>query len=120
MTNKNLQITGSIFMALAVSLGAFGAHGLENLLIENGRVETFETAVLYHFVHALAILILATLNLGNKKIPFILFMTGIICFSGSLYILSVTNVTALGMIAPIGGTAFIAGWLTTAWQSFKG
>jgi uncharacterized membrane protein YgdD (TMEM256/DUF423 family) len=119
MSDKNIQITGSILMTLAVALGAFGAHGLESLLLQNGRIETYETAVLYHFVHALSIMIIASLNIGNKKIPIIFFVIGILCFSGSLYALSITNYTFLGMIAPIGGTAFIAGWLATAWSSFK-
>ena len=101
--------------ALAVGLGAFGAHGLEGLLIENGRFDTFETAVKYQFYHSLALLLVGLLVQTNisKYLTWAtnLFVLGILVFSGSLYVLSITNYTMLGAITPIGGLFFILGWL---------
>lgn len=95
---------------LGVALGAFGAHGLEDLLIENGRVETWETAVLYHLVHA-AVLLAIGLRPNPPKAPVWCFGLGILLFSGSLYILSVTNLTWLGAtVTPTGGVVFLVAW----------
>jgi uncharacterized membrane protein YgdD (TMEM256/DUF423 family) len=114
MTSEKVLKTASVFGVLAVSIGAFGAHGLESILIENNRVETFETAVQYHFYHTIALLIVAVL-LQNKASKFlnwaaILFSLGILLFSGSLYILALSNFTFLGAITPLGGLCFIAAW----------
>jgi uncharacterized membrane protein YgdD (TMEM256/DUF423 family) len=112
---NNIQIA-SIFGGLAVILGAFGAHGLESILESNGRTETFETAVKYHFYHSLAILAVGIWQRLEQKNSFlqragILFAIGILIFSGSLYILSLTGITWLGAITPIGGVFFIIGWV---------
>jgi uncharacterized membrane protein YgdD (TMEM256/DUF423 family) len=112
---NNIQIAG-IFGGLAVILGAFGAHGLESILESNGRTETFETAVKYHFYHSLAILAVGIWQRLEQKNSFlqragILFAIGILIFSGSLYILSLTGITWLGAITPIGGVFFIIGWV---------
>lgn len=109
----------AVLGALAVGIGAFGAHGLEPVLETYNRVETFETAVKYHFYHTLAILlvgILIAFGKGNKllKASVWSFLVGILIFSGSLYILSVTNITWLGAVTPLGGLAFIAGWILLA------
>ncbi|UJP63669.1 DUF423 domain-containing protein [Mongoliitalea daihaiensis] len=115
--NKHSWITvASLMLALAVGIGAFGAHGLQPILEANGRLETFETAVKYHFYHALGILVLAIWNtlqptLKNIKLSYWLLVIGILIFSGSLYVLSITGITWLGAITPLGGVAFIAGWL---------
>jgi uncharacterized membrane protein YgdD (TMEM256/DUF423 family) len=102
--------------ALAVGIGAFGAHGLEDLLIQNGRLDTFETAVKYQFYHSLALLLVGLLmhtNFSHYLTWTInLFVIGILVFSGSLYVLSITNYTLLGAITPIGGVFFILGWLS--------
>ncbi|HLT07757.1 MAG TPA: DUF423 domain-containing protein [Cyclobacteriaceae bacterium] len=103
------------FGALAVGIGAFGAHGLEPLLEMHNRVETFETAVKYHFYHSLALLLVGVLIAYGQeqkalKISAVSFVVGIFIFSGSLYLLSLTNTTWLGAITPIGGVAFIVGW----------
>jgi uncharacterized membrane protein YgdD (TMEM256/DUF423 family) len=112
---KRALILGSIFGLVGVALGAFGAHGLKEILIENGRVGTFETAVSYQMYHALMLLICGLLYVeySTKLIntAIISFATGIIIFSGSLYILSLTGVNWLGAITPIGGVFFIAGWI---------
>jgi uncharacterized membrane protein YgdD (TMEM256/DUF423 family) len=109
----------AVLGALAVAIGAFGAHGLEPLLETYNRVETFETAVKYHFYHTLAIFLVGILIATGHdhnwlKVSACCFMAGILVFSGSLYLLSVTNMTWLGAVTPIGGLGFIAGWIFLA------
>ncbi len=94
---------------LAVVLGAFGAHGLKQILAENGTTTVWEKAVFYHFIHAIMLFVVA----GRK--PFAAgawwsFLVGIVLFSGSLYLLAVTNMKWLGAITPAGGVCFLAGW----------
>lgn len=112
---KQAYLTGAFFFLLAVAIGAFGAHGLEDILTENGRVDTFETGVKYHFYHSIALLILGVVAGRYENINFKwvknLFLLGIIIFSGSLYALSLTNIGVLGAITPIGGACFIIGWV---------
>lgn len=108
--------TAAIFGAIAVGIGAFGAHGLKEILTETDRTETFETAVKYHFYHSLALFligILAIIKPEWKKLSLaaILMILGIVIFSGSLYVLSLSGITWLGAITPFGGLAFIAGWI---------
>lgn len=98
---------------LAVALGAFGAHGLKATFLENGQAHNWETAAHYHLVHAVVLLVLA-LRPVVARLPFMLFTAGIAIFSGSLYLLAVTNVKWLGAITPIGGGCLIAGWLMLA------
>jgi|SRR5450631_2471211 len=93
---------------LAVGLGAFGAHALKATLQSSGMLDVWNKAVLYHFLHALALVILA-LHTGNR-VAYFLIAAGIIFFSGSLYALALTNVRWLGAITPIGGLCFLAGW----------
>ncbi|WP_339700712.1 DUF423 domain-containing protein [Algoriphagus aquimarinus] len=116
MQGKQIIQTAAILGALAVGIGAFGAHGLKEILAETGRAETFETAVKYHFYHSLAIFLIGLLALIKpewKKLSTaaILMVVGIFIFSGSLYVLSLTGITWLGAITPLGGVAFIAGWV---------
>ena len=101
--------------AVCVMLGAFAAHGLEGRLSER-YMDVFQTAVFYQLVHTLALLGLICLpdQLVNPKVRYwaaISFALGILIFSGSLYLLVFTHIGALGMITPIGGSAFIVGWL---------
>ncbi len=98
---------------LAVALGAFGAHGLKTTLEATGRAANWETAAHYHLVHAAVLLALAS-RASVAKLPFILFTTGIAIFSGSLYVLAVTNIKILGAITPLGGLCLLGGWLTLA------
>lgn len=113
--NKSIIIAGSIFGLLTVVLGAFGAHALQATLLANGRVDTFETAVLYQGIHALALLIIGILSekIGSPKIVYAGFsmVIGVLIFSGSLVVLSLTNMAFLGAITPIGGLFMIAGWI---------
>ena len=124
MTGKNILTIAGISGALAVGLGAFGAHGLEPILIQNGRLDTFETAVSYHFYHTLGLLGLGILAMikpdwkGLSLAAWGMFL-GILIFSGSLYILSLTGITWLGAITPIGGVGFILGWLALAFAVLK-
>lgn len=100
----------AVLGALAVGLGAFGAHGLETYLTETGRTGTWETAVLYHLVHA-AVLLLLSLMRPWRPEAWISLALGLVIFSGSLYILCLSQQTWLGAITPIGGLLLIAGWL---------
>ena len=101
---------------LGVALGAFGAHGLKAALQAHNMAGVWEKAVLYHFLHALALLALALRGVGGGG-PSILFLAGIILFSGSLYLLALTNVHWLGAITPLGGLCFLGGW---AWLAVVG
>lgn len=94
---------------LAVALGAFGAHALKGTLAAHDMTDVWNKAVLYHFVHALALLLLATLP-GTSRVASGLLLAGVLIFSGSLYLLALTNVRILGAITPIGGLCFLAGW----------
>jgi uncharacterized membrane protein YgdD (TMEM256/DUF423 family) len=95
---------------LAVALGAFGAHALRSTIEANGMLEVWHTAVLYHFIHAIALLVLALRERTNPA-PWWLLFGGIFLFSGSLYLMALTNLHALGAITPVGGLCFLAGWL---------
>ncbi|MEL6561476.1 MAG: DUF423 domain-containing protein [Bacteroidota bacterium] len=112
---KNILITGCLLMALAVGIGAFGAHGLKETLLQNEKLEVFETGVKYHFYHAISILIIGILSIHiqNRWIhrSFYMMLTGIIFFSVSLYVLAITNTPILGAITPIGGLLFLVGWV---------
>ena len=105
---------GSFFAFLAIVLGAFGAHGLKDIL-DNYRKEIFQKAVFYHFIHAISLILIAILNNQyngvNLSISAYSFILGIIIFSGSLYVLAITNFKWLGAITPIGGISFIIGWI---------
>jgi uncharacterized membrane protein YgdD (TMEM256/DUF423 family) len=105
----------AVLCFLAVALGAFGAHSLKATLQAHEMVSVWEKAVLYHFLHALALLVLAFHGVGTRA-PAFLFLAGIILFSGSLYLLALTNVRWLGAITPLGGLCFLAGW---AWLAFS-
>lgn len=107
-----LKITASIGAA-GVALGAFGAHGLEQLLTESGRVDTWETATFYLLVHAVVMLVLATWKTWRPK-AWLCFAGGVTIFSGSLYLLCLSGVGILGAITPIGGLLLIAGWVVLA------
>jgi len=97
------------FCFLAVGLGAFGAHALKATLQESGMLDVWNKAVLYHFLHAVALVALALHGAGHR-IAYFLIVAGILFFSGSLYTMALTNVPWLGAITPIGGLCFLAGW----------
>ncbi len=113
----------AIFGFLAVALGAFGAHGLKETLEMNGTMAAWQTAALYHLVHAVVLLAIAmqlsSSGGGTRSLVFWLFAAGIVIFSGSLYVLAVTNMKWLGRITPIGGLSLLAGWLMLAIRGLK-
>jgi uncharacterized membrane protein YgdD (TMEM256/DUF423 family) len=100
---------GAALCFLAVALGAFGAHSLKQTLEMHGMLDVWNKAVLYHFVHAIALLVLALFGAANRGAWWLLF-AGIVIFSGSLYVLALTGVRWLGAITPLGGLCFLAGW----------
>ena len=111
MTSATAFRISAAFGFLAVALGAFGAHGLKTILVQNGRTDNWETAVLYHLVHSVVMLALSsreTLSIWAWR----LFAAGVVIFSGSLYALALSNVKILGAITPIGGVCLLGGWLT--------
>jgi uncharacterized membrane protein YgdD (TMEM256/DUF423 family) len=120
----NWTAVGAILLAFAVGLGAFGAHGLKGRL-DAYSMGVYEKAVLYHFLHALGILLVALLAragvigaAGQARAAWLLF-AGILLFSGSLYVLALSGIRALGAITPLGGLAFIAGWLVLAYEALR-
>src|ERR1041385_3567497 len=116
----NWSVAGALLMALAVGLGAFGAHGLRARL-DAYSMGVYEKAVFYHFIHALGLLIVSFLPKTGTFSEFAtswvcgLLLAGIILFSGRLFLLAITGNRGLGAIAPIGGVLFIAAWLVLAW-----
>lgn len=106
------------FLFFGVALGAFGAHGLERIFAANGRRGTWETAALYHLVHAVALLVLANRRPFPRG-PWTLLAVGIVIFSGSLYLLAGTGMTWLGAVTPLGGVCFLAGWAWLAAGKFR-
>ena len=103
---------------LGIVLGAFGAHAFKNVLTLQQTLSVWNTAVLYHLVHAPVLLLLAR----EKRIcaaPFFSFSAGILLFSGSLYALALTDIHWLGAITPLGGLLLMAGWLLIAYGAFK-
>jgi uncharacterized membrane protein YgdD (TMEM256/DUF423 family) len=96
-----------------VLFGAFGAHILRSLLEKSGTTQVWETGVLYHLVHAVVLLVLS----GWRPVPrtaYRLILGGVMVFSGSLYLLAVTNLRWFGAITPLGGLGMLAGWLVLA------
>lgn len=112
---KLFLILSSLSGTLAVALGAFGAHALKAKLTAEGTLDTYQTAVQYQFYHTLGLLVIALLltRYDSSWLSYAGYsMTaGILIFSGSLYILCFTGMKWLGAITPIGGLAFIAGWV---------
>jgi uncharacterized membrane protein YgdD (TMEM256/DUF423 family) len=123
--HKLFLLTGTLLGGFSVMIGAFGAHALRATLAATGRADTFETAVKYQFYHALALLMLglflyrsdSTLTTGSRLFDYAgyCFMGGVLIFSGSLYILCLTNVGKWGAVTPIGGLLLIIGWALWAW-----
>ena len=119
----NWTAVGAIGLALAVTLGAFGAHGLRGRL-DAYSMDVYEKAVFYHFIHALGILIVSIIpRIGVAPAGgwvCVLLTAGIAIFSGSLYGLAITGIRALGAITPLGGICFIAAWLLLAYAVLRG
>ena len=115
----NWTAAAAIMLALAVAIGAFGAHGLQGRL-DAYSMGVYEKAVFYHFIHALGMLAVPLLvhagliSSNAGKWTGWLLLAGIVLFSGSLYLLAITGVRTLGAVTPFGGVSFIAAWVTLA------
>ncbi|MBV1914354.1 MAG: DUF423 domain-containing protein [Pseudomonadales bacterium] len=123
MKPQTILALGALSAFLAVGFGAFGAHGLKPILSES-QLGTYHTAVDYQLYHALALVVVAAINFQFTnavalKWVAILFLAGTILFSGSLYLLVFTGTKYLGVVTPVGGLAFLAGWLLLVWAAFK-
>ncbi len=121
---RQILVSGALVGLVGVAVGAFGAHGLRPLLSEH-MLNVFETGVRYHLIHALGMLG-AGLSLAYAPVRWFryaawAFFLGIVLFSGSLYMLSISGMRTLGMVTPLGGLCFLAGWGLLArgyWTSF--
>jgi uncharacterized membrane protein YgdD (TMEM256/DUF423 family) len=118
--DRTFLLVGAIAAFLAVTLGAFGAHGFRGRLSPE-MLAVFETGVRYHMYHALAVILVA-LVMGRMSGWLIqtagwCFVAGIVLFSGSLYALALSGVTILGAVTPIGGLAFLVGWACLAFAA---
>jgi uncharacterized membrane protein YgdD (TMEM256/DUF423 family) len=120
----NWTAAGAVAMALAVMLGAFGAHGLQGRL-DAYSMGVYEKAVFYHFVHALGLLLVSALRAAGAVTRAAtqwtcgLLTAGILIFSGSLYALALSGDRMLGAITPVGGVAFIAAWVVLAVSALR-
>ena len=115
---KSLIIVSGILGFLAVSLGAFGAHVLKEK-ISDELLSVFQTGILYHLIHTVVVLVIA-INAENRFFKAAIFMiSGIVLFSFSLYIYSVTQIKIFAMITPFGGVSFLIGWLLIVIEGVK-
>jgi uncharacterized membrane protein YgdD (TMEM256/DUF423 family) len=126
MTNpRTIIAVGALAALLAVTLGAFGAHALRPRFEADPRLaDTYQTAVRYHFYHALALVAVGVVAAlwPSQLLSYAAwaFLGGLLLFSGSLYLLSLTGASWLGMVAPIGGLAYVAGWGLLAAAALRG
>ncbi|OWW26430.1 hypothetical protein B4Q04_01735 [Zobellia sp. OII3] len=124
--NKTIFLTGIVLGAMAVILGAFGAHGLEKL-VDADAIQTFETGVRYQMYHALLLLVLGNMQAlpeASKKLVFYFVLVGIFCFSFSIYLLAINSLTdfdfrVIGLVTPLGGTLLIVGWGLFGYRVYK-
>jgi uncharacterized membrane protein YgdD (TMEM256/DUF423 family) len=118
MNSNTCIVAGALLGGLAVVLGAFGAHGLESYLAEHNQAANYETAARYQMYHALALVLVGVLaercSGRALRIAGWCFFAGIVLFSGALYGIALTRVSQLGMVAPVGGTLLIVGWVAMA------
>ena len=126
--HKRYLVWGVIMAALAVAIGAFAAHGLQQLTTDEKIIQGFKTATQYQFYHAIGLIVVGVLmgTYPGKSMHFaaLLFFAGICCFSGSIYLLTYFKLNtiapgALVFVTPIGGLLFIAGWLLLLYRLLK-
>jgi uncharacterized membrane protein YgdD (TMEM256/DUF423 family) len=119
---RHFVLLGAINGFLTVAFGAFAAHGLKDVL-SPGLKAVFDTGVEYQALHAIALLIVGLLGNSGRSAALTwsgwAFATGILLFSGSLYLLALTDARWLGMVTPLGGTAFLLGWAALAWHATR-
>jgi uncharacterized membrane protein YgdD (TMEM256/DUF423 family) len=122
MMARHFLGVGALSAFIAVAAGAFGAHALRDI-VPADRLATWETAARYQMYHALGMMVVAYLaaqkDAGPARLAGWLFVGGTILFSGSLYLLTLTGILWLGAITPLGGVAFLAGWLAIAWSVWR-
>lgn len=122
VTERLLVVLAALNMMIAVGAGAFGAHGLKNVL-SSDMLAIWHTAVTYQVMHALGMFIIALLipRLGQPLLGVAgaVMLAGIVIFSGSLYALALSGVRVLGAITPIGGVAFLVAWAMVAWAAYR-
>lgn len=122
MTDRQLVIAGALMLLIGVGAGAFGAHGLKRL-ISPDMLGVWQTAVLYQLVHGLGMLIVAALcarfSPSLLSLAGAVMLLGILIFSGSLYVLVLTDIKWLGAITPIGGAAFLVAWGMVAVAAYR-
>lgn len=122
MNDRQLLVAGAANMFIAVGAGAFGAHGLKNILSPD-MLAIWQTGVTYQVSHGLGLLLLAVLweRFGRAQVSRagVLMLLGIVLFSGSLYLLALTGVRMLGAITPLGGVAFLAAWAMLVWAGLR-
>ena len=113
--NSSIIALGAFSACVAVAAGAFAAHGLKDLL-SSQYLETFNTAADYQLAHSIGLILIGILNQQNNNrrniISAIFMFTGIVLFSGSLYLLTLSGIRWLGFITPVGGSCFLIAWLT--------
>jgi uncharacterized membrane protein YgdD (TMEM256/DUF423 family) len=131
VAGRNWLAIGALLGFLGVALGAFGAHGLEgqfkswdlSAADQAKRLQNWEVAVRYQMYHALALLVVGLVAARQPSrwldVAGVLFGLGVLVFSGCLYAYALTGVRGLGLIVPLGGTAFLIGWLALAWGAWK-
>jgi uncharacterized membrane protein YgdD (TMEM256/DUF423 family) len=123
MNSRITLAVAAAFGMLAVVLGAFGAHSLEDMLIATKRLDVYKTAVAYQFYHVFALLATGILMISgiDKKLGYAAwcFVIGIILFSGSLYLICILDIRSIGIITQIGGVFFVAGWLMLLFSCLK-
>lgn len=119
---KSSLLAGTILLALAVLIGAFGAHGLKSI-VEADKLVTFETGVRYHFFHAIGLVLLGLYQqiIPTAKLSASMwsFIAGILLFSFNCYFYVLSNVKVFAMIVPVGGLLFVVGWIAFAWRISK-
>lgn len=116
-------VLGALFALLAVMAGAFGAHGLRGVIDERG-LEVFQTAVTYQIYHSLALILVAILPVAGLSRRLLgiaagFFVAGILLFSGSLYLLVLTDLRWMGPVTPVGGIGFMVGWILALMAGFR-
>ncbi|MFL5785280.1 MAG: DUF423 domain-containing protein [Bacteriovoracaceae bacterium] len=122
--NENARsslLAGIGLLALAVMIGAFGAHGLKNIVAPE-KLVTFETGVRYHFYHAFGLVLLGLYQLHSEtrlKVTHWAFIVGILLFSFNCYFYAVSDIKVFAMIVPVGGTLFILGWVVWFWRILR-
>lgn len=119
MKDKKLWIIISVVSGFtAVSIGAFGAHGLREKLTPD-MLEIYKTGVLYQLIHSVVLLVLSLNNFIKGYLPSLFFLLGIILFSFSLYIYSTSGIKFFAMVTPFGGVSFLIGWLLIVYEALK-